>query len=139
MTISNTTKRTMLERSLLAGIVLFALAFTFRLYVVPLHTALDGPLPAALTAAAMAAAAWWFAFRRWGGEPDAGRSPERGDMARTVRISLLNAAVVLVLFPFFKFCVLSAFPQVDGLLAAALAGGAAGGLAPWLVRLARRS
>ena len=68
-----------------------------------------------------------------------GKTLNRGDMDRTVRISLINAAVVLVLFPFFKFCVLDLFPQVDGLLAAALAAGAAGGLAPWLVRLARRT
>ena len=68
-----------------------------------------------------------------------GKALKPGDMDRTVRISLLNAAAILVLFPLFRFCLLPLLPQVDGLLAVALAAGAAGGLAPWLVRLARRS
>ena len=57
----------------------------------------------------------------------------------TVRDSLLTGAVVLVLFPLFRFCVLPLFPQPDGLLATAIAAGVAGGIAPWLVKLRRRS
>ena len=60
-------------------------------------------------------------------------------MDRTVQPSLLYAATVLVLFLLFRFCVLPLFSQVDGWLAAALAGGAAGAVAPCLVRLFRRS
>ena len=67
MTITDRPKGTGLERSLLAGIILFALVFPFRLYVIPFHAVLDGPLFAALTAGAMAATAWWLTFRRWGG------------------------------------------------------------------------
>ncbi len=64
-----------------------------------------------------------------------GKALERGDMDRTVRVSLLNGAAILVLFPLFRFCVLPLFPQVDGLLAVALAAGAAGAVGAWLVRL----
>ena len=67
MTISDRPKRTGLERSLLVGIILFALVFPFRLYVIPFHSVLDGPFFAALTAGPMAAAAWWLTLRRWGG------------------------------------------------------------------------
>ena len=67
-----------------------------------------------------------------------GSAPKLGDMNRTVRTSLLNAAPILVLYPFFRFCILPLFPKVDELLAAALAGGAASVVAIWLVRLARR-
>ena len=67
------------------------------------------------------------------------KAPKPGDMNRAVRTSLLNAAPILVLYPFFRFCVLPLFPQVDELLAGALAGGAAGVAAIWLVRLFRRS
>ena len=67
-----------------------------------------------------------------------GKAPKPGDMNRTVRISLLYGAPVLVLYPFFRFFVLPLFSQVDGLLAGALAGGAAGVVATWLVHLFRR-
>ena len=66
------------------------------------------------------------------------KASEPGDMSRTVRISLLYGAAILVLYPFFRFFVLPLFSQVDGLLAGALAGGAAGASATWLVRLFRR-
>lgn len=131
-------KGTTLQRSLLVGGLVLVTVFPGRLYLVPLHPVLDGPLVAALMAASLAAGAWWVAFRRRGGEPARGRAPQRGDMDRTVRLSLLYAAAVLVLFLLFRFCVLPLFPQVDGWLAAALAGGASGAVAPWLVRLFRR-
>ena len=67
-----------------------------------------------------------------------GKAPKPGDMNRTVRISLLYGAPILVLYPFFRFCVLPLFSQVDGLLAGALAGGAAGAVATWLVHAFRR-
>ena len=67
-----------------------------------------------------------------------GKAPRPGDMNRTVRISLLHGVPVLVLYPFFRFFVLPHFSQVDGLLAGALAGGAAGVVATWLVRAFRR-
>ena len=57
-------KGTTLRRSLLAGGLVLATVFPGRLRLVPLHSAPDGPLPAARTAVAMAAGAWWFAFRR---------------------------------------------------------------------------
>ena len=66
------------------------------------------------------------------------KAPKPGDMERAVRTSLLHAVPILVLYPFFRFCVLPLFPPVDELLAAALAGGAAGVAAVWLVRLFRR-
>ena len=66
------------------------------------------------------------------------KAPKPGDMNRTVRTSLLCGAFVLVLYPFFRFLVLPLFSEVDELLAAALAGGAAGVTATWLVHLFRR-
>ena len=66
MTFTDRTKRLGLGRCLLVGVLVFAVMFLFRLYVVPLHPALDGPLLGALTAAAAAVAAWWIVFRRWG-------------------------------------------------------------------------
>lgn len=66
------------------------------------------------------------------------KAPKPGDMDRAVRTSLLHAAPILVLYPFFRFCILPLFLQVDELLAGALAGGAAGVAAMWLVRLFRR-
>lgn len=131
-------KGTTLQRSLLVGGLVLVTVFLGRLYLVPLHPILDGPLPAALMAALLAAGAWWVAFRRRGGEPATGRAPRRGDMDRTARLSMFYAAAVLFLYPFFRFFVLPLFSQVDGWLAAALAGGAAGAVAPWLVRLFRR-
>lgn len=132
-------KRTTLQRSLLVGGLVLVTVFLGRLYLVPLHSVLDGPLPAALMAASLATGAWWIAFRGRGGEPAPGRAPHWDDMERTVQLSLLYAAAVLVLFLLFRFCVLPLFSQVDGWLAAALAGAAAGAVAPWLVRLFRRS
>lgn len=67
-----------------------------------------------------------------------GKAPEPGDTDRAVRIALLHAAPILALYPFFRFCVLPLFPPVDELLAGALAGGAAGVVAVWFVRLFRR-
>ena len=67
-----------------------------------------------------------------------GKAPKPGDMERAVRTSLLHAVPILVLYPFFRFCVLPLFLPVDELLAAALAGGAAGVAAVWFVRLFRR-
>ncbi len=139
MTDTVRTKKIELGRSLLVGCLLFATMFTCRLYLAPLHPALEGPLPAGLMAGVMAVGAWWLVFRRWGGEPDGGDSLERGRRDRTVRTSLLAGAVVLVLFPVFRFGVLPFFPQVDGVLAAVLAAGAAGAVAPWLIRLGRGS
>ena len=66
------------------------------------------------------------------------KAPKPGDMDRAVRTSLLHAVPILVLYPFFRFCILPLFLQVDELLAGALAGGAAGVVAVWLVRLFRR-
>ena len=67
MPIVDRAKRIGLGRCLLVGVLVFVMMFLFRLYVVPLHPALDGPLLAALAAGAMAAAGWWVAFRWWGG------------------------------------------------------------------------
>ena len=71
------------------------------------------------------------------------KAREPGDMNRVVRISLLYGALILVLYPFFRFFILPLFWQVDGLLAGLLAGGLAGGAAgvaaTLLVRLFRRS
>ena len=66
------------------------------------------------------------------------KAPEPGAMERAVRTSLLHAAPILVLYSFFRLCILPLFLQVDELLAGALAGGAAGVAAVWLVRLSRR-
>ena len=57
-------KGTTLQRSLLVGGLVLVTVFLGRLYLVPLHSVPDGPLPAALMAVAMAVGAWWFAFRR---------------------------------------------------------------------------
>ena len=57
-------KGTILRRSLLVGGLVLVTACLGRLYLVPLHPVLDGPLAAALMAVAMAVGAWWFAFRR---------------------------------------------------------------------------
>lgn len=67
-----------------------------------------------------------------------GRAPKPGDMNRAVRTAMLHAVPILVLYTFFRFCVLPLFPPVDELLAGALAGGAAGVAATWLVRVFRR-
>ena len=53
------------QRSLLVGGLVFVTVFLARLWLGPLHPVLDGPLPAALMAAALAAGAWWAAFRWW--------------------------------------------------------------------------
>ena len=58
-------KGTNLQRSLLVGGLAFVTVFLGRLYFVPLHPALDGPLPAALMAIPLAVGAWWVAFRWW--------------------------------------------------------------------------
>ena len=57
-------KGTTLQRRLLVGGLVLAMVFPGRLYLVPLHSVRDGPLPAALMAVAMAVGMWWFAFRR---------------------------------------------------------------------------
>ena len=59
------------------------------------------------------------------------KAPESGDMDRAVRTSLLQAVPILALHPFFRCCVLPLFRPVDGLLAGALADGAAGVGAMW--------
>ena len=56
---------TTLQRSLLLGGLVFVTVFLARLCLVPLHPVLDGPLPAALMAAAVSVGAWRFAFRWW--------------------------------------------------------------------------
>ena len=58
-------KGTTLQRSLLVGGLVLVTVFLGRLYLVPLHPVLDGPLPAALMATPLAAGAWWVAFRWW--------------------------------------------------------------------------
>ena len=58
-------KRTILQRGLLVGGLVFVTVFLVRLYLVPLHSALDGPLSAALMATPLAVGAWWVAFRWW--------------------------------------------------------------------------
>lgn len=68
-----------------------------------------------------------------------GKDPESGNVNRTVGISLLYAVPVPVLHPFVRFFVPPGFSQVDGWLAAALAGGAAGAVAPRLVGRYRRT
>lgn len=52
--------------------------------------------------------------------------------------SLRAGAVLLVLFPVIRYLVLPLFPKMDEPLAAAVAGGAAGAIAVWLVRLRGR-
>lgn len=58
-------KGTALQRGLLVGGLGFVTVFPGRLYLVPLHPVLDGPLHAALMAAVLAVGAWWVAFRWW--------------------------------------------------------------------------
>ena len=48
-------------------------------------------------------------------------------------------AIVLVLYPLFRFCAVPLFPELHGLLATALAAGAAGGIASWVVSLGGKS
>ena len=139
MTTTNRAKRTTLERSLLVGVLVFAMMFLWRLYVVPVHPDLDGPLVAALAGSALAAGAWWIAFRRRGAEPDAGGFLDWAGSRRVVRGPLLTGAIVIVLYLFFRLCLLPLLPGLDGLLGAALAAGVAGGIAQWLVNFRRRS
>ena len=127
-------KGTTLQRSLLVGGLVLVTMFLGRLYLVPLHSVLDGPLPAAL-----AAGAWWVAFRWWRAEPDAGPSLERAGLHRAVGLPLLTGAIVLVLFLFFRLFLLPLLPALDGVLGAALAAGVAGGIAQWLVSYRSRS
>ena len=58
-------KQTTLQRGLLVGVLVFLTMFPARLYLVPFNSALDGPLPTALMAAALASGAWWVVFRWW--------------------------------------------------------------------------
>ena len=133
------TEGTTLQRSLLVGGLVLVTMFLGRLYIVPLHSVLDGPLPAALMAAALAAGAWWVAFRWRRAEPDAGPSPGRAGLHRAVGPPLLTGAIVIPLFLFFRLFLLPLLPGLDGVLGAALAAGAAGGIAQWLVSYRSRS
>ena len=63
-TVADRPKGTTLQRSLMVGGLVLVTVFPGRLCLVPLHSAPDGPLPAARMAVAMAVGAWWFAFRR---------------------------------------------------------------------------
>ena len=63
---------------------------------------------------------------------------ERAGTDRLVRDSLRAGAVLLVLFPVIRYLVLFLFPRMDELLAVAVAAGAAGVIAVWLVRLRGR-
>ena len=63
---------------------------------------------------------------------------ERTGTARLVGDSLRAGAVLLILFPVIRYLVLPLFPKMDELLAAAVAGGAAGAIAAWLVRIRGR-
>lgn len=132
-------KGTTLQRSLLVGGLVLVTMFLGRLYLVPLHSILDGPLPAALMAASLAAGAWWVAFRRWRAEPDTGPSLERAGLHRAVGLPLLTGVIVIPLFLFFRLFLLPLLPALDGVLGAALAAGAAGGIAQWLVSYRSRS
>ena len=67
-----------------------------------------------------------------------GGSAGRTGTDRLVRNSLRIGAVVLVLYPVIRYLVLPLFPPMDELLAAAVAAGAAGAIAVWLVRLGGR-
>ena len=67
-----------------------------------------------------------------------GGTVERAGTDRLVGDSLRVGAVLLVLFPVIRCLVLPLFPRMDELLAAAVAAGAAGAIAAWLVRLGGR-
>ena len=51
------------NRSLLAGAIIFAVMCLVKLYAVPYYPVLDELPFTALVAAAVAAVAWWLAFR----------------------------------------------------------------------------
>lgn len=63
-----------------------------------------------------------------------GGTLERAGADRLIGDSLRAGAVLLVLFPVIRYLVLPLFPRMDDLLAAAIAAGAAGAVAVWLVR-----
>ena len=128
-----------LQRSLLVGGLVLVTVFLVRLCLVPLHPVLDGPFPAALMAAVLAAGAWWVAFRWWRREPDAARSHKQGETDRKVGAALLTGGIVLPLYLFFRLWLLPLLPGFDGLPRAMAAAGLAGGVASWLVHLLRRS
>ena len=132
-------KGTTLQRGLLVGGLVLVTMFLGRLYIVPIHSVFDGPFPAALMAASLAAGAWWVAFRWWRAEPDAGPSFGRVGLHRAVGLSLLAGAIAIPLFLFFRLFLLPLLPGLDGVLGAALAAGAAGGIAQWLVSYRSRS
>ena len=73
-----------------------------------------------------------------GGVPDVGGTVERTGTDRLVRNSLRVGAVLLVLYPVIRYLVLPLFPPMEELLAVAVAAGAAGVIAVWLVRLGGR-
>ena len=58
-------KGTTLQGSLFVGGLVLVVVFLGRFYLVLLRSVLDGPLPAALMAAAVAVGTWWIAFRLW--------------------------------------------------------------------------
>lgn len=66
MKIADRTTKTVLARSLLVGVLVFAMTFLFRRYVLPSLPALEDPFLGALTAGAAGAVAGWIVFRRWG-------------------------------------------------------------------------
>ena len=136
MTDTNRTKRARLGRSLLVGLLVFAAIFLLRRYVLPPLPAPAGPFLAAFAAGAVAALAWWVVFRGWGRRADGGA--ERAGAGRTARTLLLTGAIVLVLYLVFRLWLLPLFPGFDGWLGAALAGGAAGGVAAWVTGLRGR-
>ena len=67
-----------------------------------------------------------------------GGSAGRAGTDRLVGDSLRVGAVLLVLFPVIRCLVLPLLPRMDELLAVAVAAGAAGVIAVWLVRLGGR-
>jgi len=73
-----------------------------------------------------------------GGVADVDGTVERAGTDRLVGDSLRAGAVLLVLFPVIRYLVLFLFPRMAELLAVAVAAGAAGVIAVWLVRLRGR-
>ena len=118
-----------MQRSLLVGGLVLVTVFLGRLYLVPLHPVLDGPLPAALMAACAGGGCVVGRLSLVASESlTRTRSPKLGRHGPGGGLSLLTRGPSSSSYLFFRFFVLPLLPASGRVLgAAALAGGAAGG------------
>ena len=68
-----------------------------------------------------------------------GTPPERTGLGRTVPRAVSISAIVFVLMLLHRVYVVPLLPELDTVLATALAAGAAGGIASWVVSLGGKS